>query len=379
MPNDFLSSPSIARSVSAGRLVEGRVIAGGEPSRRKEPSTPATSQPGRARVAQRPVRRAFAAFLPLLASVVLLAVGGCGSEDEGLTYARNVRPIFGQRCAICHRADGPSGVDIQNPYASVEGLVNSANRFKQLHPELNLPAQNVVPGEPENSFLMYKIDDSLPLPPDPDATPTSNGPLEPPAGKRMPLQIPELDCEQVHIIEQWVMAGAPQGQVPFADPGAPARPIVPATDETLAIPACAAIPAAMRSFSSDIEPIFGTEQDLDRTLNTEGGVCTPGAGKPCPRCIYCHYQGSQTPPDLTDVFNPVTGLVNAPARYRGNMMRVAPGDLENSLLIQKLHYERFTTGFARSDYGAKMPYSFDPLSRTQIETVRQWILEGAKP
>lgn len=354
MPNDFLSS-----------LFS------------REPLTSAATPAGSARRSQ----RSFTALLPLLAGVVLLAASGCGSEDEGLTYTRNIRPIFGQRCAICHRADGPSGVDIQNPYSSQEGLVNSPNRFKQLHPELNLPAQNVVPGDPDNSFLMYKIDPELTLPADPDKTATTNGPLEPPAGSKMPLQVPQLDCKQVHIIEQWVLANAPQGNVMFSDPGAPARALVPATDDTLEIPACPLIEPAMRSFIADIQPIFGTKADLDRNLAADAGVCTPGDNKPCPRCIYCHYEVSDTTPkpDLTDVFNPVTGLVNAPAKYRGNTMRVAPGSLENSLLIQKLHYELFTTGFARSDYGAQMPYSFDPLSRTQIETVRQWILEGAKP
>lgn len=364
MPNDFPSS----------LLIEGR-----EPSAGTSPSGQGRSAYWlRASGLVRRLassRRTRASLARVLAGALLLASGGCGSEDEGLSYTDDIRPIFGQRCAICHRADGPSGVDIQDPYAPVEGLVNSVNRFQQMNPALNLPARNVVPGEPENSFLMYKIDPDLQLPADPDQA----GPQEAPAGAKMPLQIPLLDCEQVHIIEQWVLAGAPQADVAFQDPGAPARAAVPATDETKEIPACDAIAPATRTFRGDIEPIFGTETDLDQNLAAGGGVCTPGPDKPCPRCIYCHYQGSPTPPDLTDVFNPQTGLVNAPARYRGNMMRVAPGDLDNSLLIQKLHYERFTTGFARSDYGAQMPYSFDALSRTQVETVRQWILEGAKP
>jgi hypothetical protein len=146
------------------------------------------------------------------------------------------------------------------------------------------------------------------------------------------------------------------------------------------IPARAAIPPATRTFGRDIQPIIGTENDLDRTLSTTGGVCTPTATKVCARCIYCHYENGPNPPDLTAVFDPVKGLVNAPARGRADMKRVDPGNPDNSLLIQKIHYENFATaGVARSDYGAQMPYSFDPLSRSQIETVRQWISEGAKP
>ena len=311
------------------------------------------------------------------APLAAMSLTGCGETDEGFTYKKKVAPILNNRCTICHRPGGPSGVDIQNPFSPDEGLRNSRNGFAALHPELNLPAYNVAEGDPDNSFLMYKIDpESKLLPPDPDG----EGPQEPPAGAHMPLKIEPLDYVQVHIIEEWVKAGAPPPDTMFQDPGAPATAAVPAMGDKGAIPARAAIPMAMRSFAKDIQPIIGTESDLDRTLSETGGVCTPSATRVCARCIYCHYENGPNPPDLTDVFNSVTGLVNAPALGRADMKRVDPGHPENSLLIQKIHYENFATaGVARSDYGAQMPYSFDPLSRNQIETVRQWILEGAKP
>jgi hypothetical protein len=313
-----------------------------------------------------------------LAAVSLATISlGCGETDEGFSYKKKVAPIFNNRCTICHRPGGPSGVDIQNPFSPGQGLVGSKNGFAVRHPELNLPEYNVAEGDPDNSFLMYKIDpDSKLLPPDPDG----DGPLEPPAGAHMPLKIEPLDYVQVHIIEQWVIAGAPGPDTEFKDPGAPATGPVPAMGDKGAIPARDAIPEATRTFARDIQPIIGTENDLDRTLSETGGVCTPSSTKVCPRCIYCHYENGPNPPDLTDVFNSVTGLVDAPARGRADMKRVDPRHPENSLLIQKLHYENFATaGVARSDYGAQMPYSFDPLSPNQIETVREWILEGAKP
>ena len=316
--------------------------------------------------------------LTLLAGVTWLASGaglGCGEAETGLTYRKNVRPIFSQRCTICHRPGGPSGIDIQNPFSTDGGLVVTKNGFKVKHPELNVPEDNVLAGDPDNSFLIYKIDDSMRLPPDPDG----DGPLEPPAGSHMPLTVPPLDYVQVHVIEEWVKAGAPKPGVMFQDPGAPASPLVPATADQDEIPARAAIAPQMRSFGVDIQPIIGTQDDLNRTLSETGGVCTPSATKVCARCIYCHYEDGPNPPDLTDVFDAETGLVGAQARYRLDMKRVDPGHPENSLLIQKIHYENFTSGIARSDYGAKMPYSFDPISRTQVETVRQWIQEGAKP
>ncbi|HEU4583436.1 MAG TPA: hypothetical protein VFS67_34495 [Polyangiaceae bacterium] len=306
-------------------------------------------------------------------SLAGLNLTGCGEPEEGFTYKKKVAPIFNNRCTICHRPGGPSGVDIQNPFSPDEGLKNSRNRFAALHPELNLPEYNVVEGDPDNSFLMYKIDPDAKLP----AAPPGG---EPPAGAHMPLQIEPLDYVQVHIIEEWVKAGAPAPDTPFEDPGAPATPPVPAMGDKGAIEARDAIPAATRTFGKDIQPIIGTEADLDAALSQTGGVCTPSANKPCPRCIYCHYENGPNLPDLTAVFDPVKGLVNAPARGRADMKRVDPGHPENSLLIQKIHYENFATaGVARSDYGAQMPYSFDPLSRNQVDTVRQWILEGAKP
>lgn len=307
-------------------------------------------------------------------SLSVISLMGCGETDEGFTYRTKVGPIFNYRCTICHRPGGPSGVDIQNPFSPNEGLVGTKNGFAALHPELNLPAYNVVPGDPDNSFLMYKIDaDAKMLP----AAPSGG---EPPAGAHMPLHIEPLDYVQVHIIEEWVKAGAPAPDTDFDDPGAPATGPVAATGSQGAIEARAAIPAATRRFSRDIQPIIGTEADLSRTLSETGGVCTPSANKVCPRCIYCHYENGPNPPDLTAVFDSEKGLVNAQARGRADMKRVDPGHPENSLLIQKIHYENFaTTGVARSDYGSQMPYSFDPLTSAQVDIVRQWILEGAKP
>jgi hypothetical protein len=371
MPNDVLSSGSSLRT-------------GNQPgSRQKDPHRESCSaaeglfEESRLQALRLPARGRFANTTWLSGALCLLAglSLGCGSDDKGLTYAKSVRPILNQRCTICHRPGGPSGVDIQNPFSSPEGLAISKNGFKLKHPELPLPEYNVVAGDPDNSFLMYKIDDSNRLPPDPD----QDGPLEAPAGMHMPLGLPPLLFEQVHVIEEWVKAGAPLPDVMFADPGAPAAAAVPGTDELAAIPAHDAVAPQMRTFNKDIRPIIGTEDDLSRTLSATGGVCTPTATKTCPRCIYCHYEDGPNLPDLTDVYDPVAGLVNATAKYRSDMKRVDPFHPENSLLIQKLHYENFNSGVARSDFGAQMPYSFPDLSRTQVETVRQWIQEGAKP
>ena len=112
-------------------------------------------------------------------------------------------------------------------------------------------------------------------------------------------------------------------------------------------------------FRDNIRPIFGSE---DSPGEYYGG-----------KCIYCHYSGSPNPLDLSNPFGP-DGLVNVDATYRGDMVRVLPGDPDNSLLILKVRAQR-----PDSDIGAQMPYSYNPLTDSQVDLVRQWIVEGAKP
>jgi hypothetical protein len=283
MPNDFLSLwPSPRRSA---RLVEGTIEL----------------------LSKLPL-----AALALVASTSLLGCGG--EEDDGVTYDDDIKPIFNQRCTTCHRPVSPIQVDIQNPYAPEVGLVNAVNTWWEQNPEnrdeLGLDMMNVVPFDPDASFLMHKITGDLP---------------EEGAGAQMPAQIAPLTPDEVGVLETWVTDGALPG--PY--------------------------------FDNNVQPIFGSE-DASGFFN----------GK----CVFCHYAGSPVPSlDLTDVFGP-NGLVDVDATYRGRMKRVLPGDPENSLMILKVRAER-----ADSDIGAQMPYSFDALSSNQVETVRQWILEGARP
>jgi hypothetical protein len=66
--------------------------------------------------------------------------------------------------------------------------------------------------------------------------------------------------------------------------------------------------------------------------------------------------------------------VNVNAISRPDMMRVTPGDPEASLLIHKVR-----PGSSVQEYGPPMPYSYSALNQAQVDLVRQWILEGARP
>lgn len=276
---------------------------------------------------------------------LLLSLSCGGEEDTTTTYNDDIRPLFNRRCTTCHRQGGPSGIDIQNPFSPATGLaaglVGSRNIWKDANPQLPIPELNVAPGDPDNSFLMDKISPNQ-LPPDPDG----NGPGVPPAGTLMPLQIPPLSEAQVGLLRDWIAAGAPRGA--FMDRQNPPQ---------------------ARDFDLDIRRrIFGDEEELRQTR----GVCDL-ANDNCPRCIYCHYAGTPNPPNLSDPFAP-DGLVNVPAIYRANTVRVVPGDPDASFLIAKVVAVR-----PDSDVGAQMPYSYNALTQSQIDLVRQWIVEGALP
>jgi len=245
-------------------------------------------------------------------------------------------------------------VDIRDPYSSQPppnvGIAKAMTQWKVRNPALDIPVYDVKAGDPDDSFLIYKISDPAfeLLPEDPDGP---EGPAIPPAGQHMPLQVPPLTAEEISLLEDWVSAGAPNGD--FTDRGDQLTPQQRGPQP--------------RSFAADIRPIFGQEQEL----NQVNGVCRPG--QVCARCVYCHYEGTPNPPNLSDPFG-LDGVVGVTSTLRPDLKRVAPGDPEQSLLILKIRPDSSTI-----DYGARMPYSFQQLSPAQVTLVRQWIEDGAHP
>lgn len=293
MPNDFSSLWSSPRRSARASRVRGM--------------RDARSVGGSHLLAARACWAAFAA----LASIALPSCGG--EEDNEVTYNDDVRPIFNRRCTTCHYSSTPIGVDIQNPFTPERGLVFAPNSWAtaDAYPGLT-DTQNVVPFEPDNSFLIDKL--------------TGNLPVGGEGGEPMPFQVPPLDAAEIATLEQWITDGA--------------------KDDAF--------------FQQSVRPIFGSE---DSPGQYYGG-----------KCIFCHYSGSPNPLDLSNPFDENNGLVDVPAVYRGDMVRVAPGSPDDSLLILKVRAQR-----PESDIGAQMPYSYTELSASQIDVVRQWIAEGARP
>ena len=83
----------------------------------------------------------------------------------------------------------------------------------------------------------------------------------------------------------------------------------------------------------------------------------------------CHAgSGSFGGLDLSSVDDSYTNLVGVPATLDENLLRVDPGNPDESFLIHKLE----GTGA-----GSQMPLNAQPLSDDEIQLVRDWIAEGA--
>jgi hypothetical protein len=262
---------------------------------------------------------------PLLVALAM----GCGS-DEGVTYSKDVGPLLERRCAICHTSENKFGIiDMQDPFTQDDppGLVGSVNVWSEGHP---VAKYNVVPGDPDNSFIMQKITDPN-LHPGCDYTaPGCDWDV---AGFFMPPAPAHLPGERIDAVYKWIADGA---------------------DDT-------------DFYRSEVFPIFGDPNHID------GNMCALAKlEQGCIPCIVCHNRNSLYSPDLTQPFDPVVGVVGVRARFRTDLLIVKPGDPENSLLWQKLHATE-----PSSAIGAPMPYGFPHLSTTEVDLLRQWIVAGA--
>ena len=299
--------------------------------------------------------RAFAATcLSIAGAVSSLA---CSSEDDGVSYARDVRPLFQARCVLCHHEN--SGLDLIDPFRPVDGMIAAKNTWRcvEYDPETGAcidghegPEFNIVPFDPDNSFMMQKITDRELVPP------LSNPPEGEPEllifrrGLFMPPRPPLMTADQVATVKEWIEAGAEDGDL----------------------------------LRTRVAPILG------RSWNFRGDYCGLGGyGPACVLCIGCHYEGAPTSPNLVmpnfedanltaeqidaAMASWLDGLVGVPARYRPDLQLIDRENPEQSFLLMKLAARSPSTAV-----GAPMPYGYEPYDDAQVETIRQWIAEGAR-
>lgn len=89
-------------------------------------------------------------------------------------------------------------------------------------------------------------------------------------------------------------------------------------------------------------------------------------------CAACHV-GATAPQGLKlDGNNPCSNLVCVPSTWSPSLLRVQPGDPDNSLLVMKVEG-------TQGNFGIRMPANGPPyLDQATIDVIRQWITDGAE-
>lgn len=90
-----------------------------------------------------------------------------------------------------------------------------------------------------------------------------------------------------------------------------------------------------------------------------------------PICSVCHVGGGAPQGLRLDAADSYDLLVGVPSTEVPGVLRVKPGDPDNSYLIQKLE--------GHAAVGAQMPFGGPYLTESTIAFVRQWITNGAQP
>ncbi len=133
---------------------------------------------------------------------------------------------------------------------------------------------------------------------------------------------------------------------------------------TVALTACDEKLSSVAGPSPNLEPTFSSIQaNVFEAPDQAGRVA----------CTGCHTSTGKTPSGGLNLNHDVAydQLVNAPSRERAGLLRVVPGDPDNSYLVHKISG---TPGIV----GRRMPFSGAPfLTDGQILIVRRWIAIGA--
>ncbi len=113
-----------------------------------------------------------------LALLIIAGITGCDEpENQEISYAHHVQPIFNTTCLDCHFQNGSANLDL----TSYEALMSAKSN--------NGPV--VVPGRPDESLLFEKISEP-----------------QPSLGERMPLGRSPLPDSEINMIETWIYEGA---------------------------------------------------------------------------------------------------------------------------------------------------------------------------
>ena len=332
-----------------------------------------------------------------------------GQADEVLTptfeFIQNT--VFKPICNGCHSGANPP-----------QGLVLGENETYNLlvnQPSGGVPnVLRVAPGDPDNSYLIQKLEGAAGI-----------------VGSQMPLNQTPLSQAVIDNIRDWISLGAPSGQVeevltptfefiqntvfkPICNgchSGAnPPQGLILGENETynlLVNQPSGGVPNVLRVAPGDpknsyliqklegAQGIVGLQMPRNQpplsqavidnirewiSLGALSGQAVEEVLTPSfdfiqntvfqPICNGCH-SGANPPRGLILGENVTYDLlVNQPSGGVPNVLRVAPGDPDNSYLIHKLEG-------AAGIVGSQMPLNQTPLTQAVIDNIREWITLGA--
>ncbi|MEO8604980.1 MAG: hypothetical protein ABI629_20600 [bacterium] len=322
-------------------------------------------------------------FTPALLAVLGLA--GCAGNGpppappEGWFNTLQAQ-VFNQHClsAGCHNSQAVAGGLNLSPGASYDALVNvlSDNTVAQ--------ADGLVrakPFAPTESFLLIKV------------TAPSAG-----EGGRMPLGMQALSADDIDLIRNWLIQGAPNATTPglTVSPTPEAPTATPTPSATASATATATVTPLPPDTATPTVTVTGTAPPTSTASVTPTVSSTPSASPtptpsetPAvsfaliqttifnPSCAtqFCH--DAETKSGNLDLeadvsYGQFIDVVpdNANARNAG-LLRVDPGVPANSFLLTKVQ------GPTIPLQGGRMPLGQPKLSEAQIKLINDWIAAGA--
>jgi cytochrome c553 len=113
---------------------------------------------------------------------------GTTTQASGVSFSRDIQPIFNSYCVVCHAGAGQAGLTLEpaSAYSNLVGVPSTESTNGELR---------VKAGTPDQSYLLAKV----------------NGTQIAAGGKggQMPLGATPLSAAQISLIQQWIAAGAP--------------------------------------------------------------------------------------------------------------------------------------------------------------------------
>ena len=93
------------------------------------------------------------------------------------------------------------------------------------------------------------------------------------------------------------------------------------------------------------------------------------------RCVECHNSGSPSAGLNLESTMSFDNLVNVPSTQQSDLSRIEPLDADASYLVRKVRGDQGENGIS----GGQMPLGGPPLSAGQIQTIEDWVNNGALP